>query len=65
MTVLESLDDCQRSAGEDSLDERAVLIGHGGGRDGGFGEGLRGYSELARVDEARVVVEREEPARDA
>jgi len=75
LAVLERLDDREGRAGQDRLDE-AVLVrrrddGCAGRRgdglclalDEGFrGEDLGGEGELARVDEARVVVQREEPA---
>lgn len=62
LAVLESLDDGERSAGEDGLDEGAVLVRDGGGASSGRrGGDLGGVSELARVDEAGIVVQREEP----
>lgn len=62
LAVLEGLDDGERGAGEDSLDEGAVLVRDGGGAgDGRRGGDLGSLGEFSRVDEASVVVEREEP----
>ena len=59
LAVLERLDDGEGCAGENRFDEGAVLVGDGSGRvEGGGGR----EGELARIDEASVVVEREEPA---
>lgn len=74
LAVLEGLDNREGGAGEDGLDEAVLVRRRDDGRvrgrgDGlrlglgvrGRGENLRRERELARVDEARVVIQREEP----
>lgn len=61
--MLQNLDDRQWSTRQDGFDEGSVLVRY---RDGGRGgnchrDGLWGVGEFTRVDETRVVIQREEP----
>ena len=58
LTVLEDFDDRERCTGKNSFNEGAILIGDGGGS---VDRGGRREGELARIDEAGIVVERKEP----
>lgn len=63
LTVLQNLHNRERSTRQDSLDERTVLVGYG---DGGRGrdrrrECLWGVCEFPRVNEPRVMIQREQP----